>query len=127
MNEVILDSSALLALIKKEQGAEIVEKLIGRVIMSSINLSEVAATLLDSDMSVKECQECIEPFIEKIIPFGKEESFSTAALKKLTKHKGLSQGDRACIALGLSTGYPIYTADKVWAELDLNCIINMIR
>jgi PIN domain nuclease of toxin-antitoxin system len=127
MNEVILDSSALLALIKKEPGAEIVEKLIGNVIMSSINLSEVAATLLDSDMSVEECQECIEPFIEKIIAFGKEESFSTAALKKLTKHKGLSQGDRACISLGLSTGYPIYTADKVWAQLDLNCIINLIR
>lgn len=82
MNKVILDSSALLAFIKNEPGAQIVEKLVGNITMSSVNLSEVAATLLDSEMSLKECQECIEPFIEQIIPFDQKEAFSTADLKK---------------------------------------------
>lgn len=127
MNKVILDASALIAFIKNEPGADIVEKLVGNIIMSGVNLSEVAATLLDSEMSLQECQDCIEPFVEQVLPFGKEEAFATAVLKKTTKHKGLSQGDRACIALGLSTGYPIYTADKAWVQLDLNCMINLIR
>ena len=63
MNKVILDASALLALIKKEAGAEVVERLLGTIVMSSVNLSEAAAILLDSGMSMQECQECIEPFI----------------------------------------------------------------
>src|SRR4051812_36107570 len=123
MNKVVLDSSALMALIKKEEGAEIIEKLLGKIIMSSINVSEVAAILLESDMTLQECQECIEPFIESVIPFDTDLSFSTASLKKLTKDKGLSLGDRACIALGILTGYPVYTADKIWAKLKLDCAI----
>lgn len=57
MNKVILDASALLALIKKEHGAEIIEPLLGNIVMSSVNVSEVAAILLDSDMSEVECLE----------------------------------------------------------------------
>ena len=54
-----------------------------------------------------------------IVPLDVEQSFDIAFLKKSTKHKGLSIGDRACIALGIKMKLPIYTADKVWADLDL--------
>ena len=37
MNKVILDSSALLALIKNEEGSSVVEELLGSIVMSSIN------------------------------------------------------------------------------------------
>ena len=50
INKVVLDASALLALIKNEPGSDIVEKLIGNIVMSSVNVSEVAAVLLDSEM-----------------------------------------------------------------------------
>ncbi|WP_417905529.1 PIN domain-containing protein [Candidatus Tisiphia endosymbiont of Micropterix aruncella] len=63
MNKVVLDASALLALIKYETGATEVEKLLGNIIMSSVNVSEVAAILLDSDMTEEECKNSIEPFI----------------------------------------------------------------
>ena len=48
-----------------------------------------------------------------------QQSFDIAFLQNSTKHKGLSIGDRACIALGIKMQLPIYTADKVWAELDI--------
>ncbi len=69
MSKVVLDASCLLALIKNERGAEIVEQLLGNIIMSSINVSEVATVLLDSEMTEEECKSSIEPFIDSIIPF----------------------------------------------------------
>jgi ribonuclease VapC len=119
MSKVVLDSSALIALIKGETGAEIIEPLLGGVVMSTINISEVAGILIDLGMSMEECKSSIEPYIDLVVPLDMEQSFEMAFLKKLTKHKGLSFGDRACIALGIKMALPIYTADKVWANLEL--------
>ncbi len=128
MNKVVLDASALLALIKNESGAKIIEELLGNIVMSSVNVTEVAGILLDSDMSAAEAQEAIEPFIHSIVSFDLEHSMACASLKKVTKHLGLSLGDRACIALGIKLRLPIYTADKIWRELKLeNAEIIVIR
>ncbi len=64
--------------------------------MCSVNLSEVATILLDSDMSIEECEECINPFVETIVSFDKKLAFSTAILRKLTKHIGLSGDSLSC-------------------------------
>ena len=45
MSDVILDASALLALINQEPGADTVNSVLPNAIMSSVNISEVAATL----------------------------------------------------------------------------------
>jgi PIN domain nuclease of toxin-antitoxin system len=41
------------------------------------------------------------PLISVIVPFDEEQAFYTAELRKQTKSKGLSLGDRASIALGM--------------------------
>jgi|GEM_PF-6067016 len=85
MSKVVVDASALLALIKNESGAQVVEELLGNIIMSSVNVSEVASILLDSEMSTKEAEEVIEPFINSIVPFDFKQSIECASLKKITK------------------------------------------
>lgn len=128
MNKVILDSSALLALIKGENGADKVEKLMGRIVMSAVNVSEVAAILSELSMTEEDCRFAIDPFIESIIPFDTTQAYNAALLKQNTKHKGLSLGDRVCIALGILMDVPIYTADKAWGELSLpKAKIHLIR
>ena len=117
MNKVILDASALLALINNEKGAKKVEQLMGSVVMSSINVAEVA-TRLSAMLSQEECKLAIEPFLQSIINFDANQAYISAY--QSTKHKGLSLGDRACIALGVSLNLPVYTCDKVWAELEPN-------
>ena len=119
MSKVVLDSSALIALIKNEKGAEVVEPLMGRIVMSAINIAEVAGILIDLGMSHEECKNSIEPFVDLIVPLDLQQAFEIALLKKLTKDKGLSIGDRACIALGTAMNLPIYTADKIWQSLNL--------
>lgn len=128
MNKAILDASALLALIKNESGADKVEPLLGFIVMSSINVSEAAAILLESEMSSQEVQDCLLPLISVIMPFDEEQAFQAADLKKQTKKQGLSLGDRACIALGIKMQLPVYTADRIWQEVSLDTVeIRLIR
>ncbi len=128
MNKIVLDASALLALVKNEPGSDKVESLLGRIVMSSVNVSETAAILLQSDMSVQEVQDCLLPLISEIVPFDEEQAFETADLRKQTKSQVLSLGDRACIALGLKLNLAVYTADKTWQDLKLDVLeIKLIR
>ena len=130
MNKVVLDASALLALINNEKGANIIEPLIGNIIMSSVNVTEVAAKVYDTLGNNNEelCKLSIEPFVHSIVEFDKTQCYIAASLKNQTTHKGLSLGDRACLATAIQLGLPVYTADKIWAELDLpNVKIKLIR
>nr|WP_010304025.1 type II toxin-antitoxin system VapC family toxin [Candidatus Odyssella thessalonicensis] len=104
------------------------EELLGHIVMSSLNVSEVASVLLDSQMSLPECEEIIFPLISHLIPFDASQALMAASLEKQITHKGLSLGDRACMALGIKMKLPVYTADQVWADLGLTDIeINLIR
>ena len=52
---------------------------------------------------------------------------SSTRLRSVTRHAGLSLGDRACLALGDRLGCPVVTADRVWASLDVGVAIVVIR
>lgn len=118
----------MIALISQEEGCEKVYSVVAHSIMSSVNVSEVAKFLIDRHKLSKESTiNSIQTLISEVIPFDEGHAYSSAELITKTKTIGLSLGDRACVALGLETGYPIYTADRVWLKLDLNCKINLIR
>ena len=127
-NNVILDASALLALIHQEEGADVVRHLLKKAVMSTVNISEVLTVLQRTNIIPKEALISITDFIQAIIPFDIEQAQLTAELIPLTKSKGLSLGDRACIALGQKLQLPIYTADKIWKDIQLeNVDIKIIR
>ncbi len=127
MNNVLFDTSAILALINNEMGKGIAEKFLGRISVSSVNLGEFYGKLMDYGIEEGECIEIAESVINKVIDFDEELSLRTASLRVLTKDQGLSLGDRACIATGIHYDLAIYTADKSWSKLDLGCKIIQIR
>jgi PIN domain nuclease of toxin-antitoxin system len=128
MNKVLFDASALLILINKEKGNEIAEKCLGNIIISSVNHSEVCSKLMDYGMSDIECADIIDSLVSKVIDFDIELSLMAAKLKNYTKQKGLSLGDRACIATGIKYNLEIYTADKAWIECKiLDAKIKLVR
>lgn len=128
MNKVVLDASALLALVKQEPGAETVEKLLGSIMMSTVNMAEVVMILREYGISLDDIKDQILPLISIAVPFDTDHALLTADLRQQSKSKGLSLGDRACLALGLLKQVPIYTADKIWAELDIEkADIRLIR
>ena len=87
--------------------------------MSSISVSEVAESLLNSEMTLQECQEAILPFISIIIPFDEEQAFLGVEIKKQTRDFNLSLEERACLALAQKMKLPLYTANKDWENLKL--------
>ena len=127
-NMVVLDASALLALIQKEPGGEVVQPMIHRAVISTVNLTEVLTVLQKFSLKTEETLESITTMIKSVSAFTIEQSKQAADLHELTKRKGLSLGDRACLALGMTLKAPVYTADKIWKELNLEDIeIQLIR
>jgi PIN domain nuclease of toxin-antitoxin system len=60
-------------------------------------------------------------------PFTDADAMAAAALYPKATGKGLSLGDRACLALAQRLGAPALTAERVWAELDLDIDVQLIR
>ena len=128
MNNTVLDASALLALIQQEQGAEIIKPLLKFSVMSAVNIAECLTALQRTCILPQEALILITDIIATIIPFDLEQAGYVAELQSRVQHKGLSLGDCACIALGIKLQVPIYTADRIWAELQLDgADIKLIR
>ncbi len=127
MSDIVLDASALLALIYKEAGHEMVAQAMPKAIMSAINLSEVLAILYEEEIPESQVDLDIANLITKIIDFDQQQALIAAKLRKHTKQYGLSLGDRACLALAESLALPVLTADKHWSKLKLDLEIRMIR
>lgn len=130
---VVLDSSAFLAYLHGETGAEIVsEALAGGVRMSAVNWAEILSKLAeagnDADRFTKLMRDQgILDGALSVQPFEIGHARLVTRLVEKTRRAGLSLGDRACLALGQETGCPILTADKVWKELGLGLDIRLIR
>jgi PIN domain nuclease of toxin-antitoxin system len=61
------------------------------------------------------------------VAFTAEHAKIAGSLMIQTRALGLSFGDRACLALGLALGAPVYTADKSWKGLRVGLRIHIIR
>ena len=127
-NRVILDASALLALIQEETGAEIIKPLLKFSVMSAVNVTETLSVLQRTNISSEEGLALIMDIVTTIVPFDLEQAEQVAKLHLLVQPQGLSLADRACIALGIKLQIPIYTADKIWSTLQIdNANIKLIR
>jgi len=127
VSEVVLDASALLALLNREPGHEEIAEVIRDAAISAVNLSEVAAKLADRGMPGEAIREALEGLALEIHDFSQELAFQAGLLHPLTRSKGLSLGDRACLALGQRLNLPVLTTDRVWEELDLEVEVRLVR
>lgn len=123
----ILDASAMLALLFGEPGIERVIEVAPDAVISAVNLSEVVAKLHDRDVSAENIALNIADFDVAVISFDHELAERAGHLRPLTRHLGLSLGDRACLATAQALGCIVLTADRAWAELDLGIKIEIVR
>jgi PIN domain nuclease of toxin-antitoxin system len=126
-SRVVLDASALLALINQEPGFDKVAAVMSTACMSSVNVAEVVSKLMDKGFREVEIREIFEALKLLIIPFDEEQGFIAGLLRADTKSLGLSLGDRACLSLAIQQKLSVLTADRVWAGLQLGLNIQMIR
>ena len=125
--EVVLDASALLALVNAEPGADVVAAALPGAIISAVNLSEVIAKLCGAGMPEKVVHQVLEPLALEIASFDAEQAYQAGLLRVATQDAGISFGDRACLSLGKMLGLPTLTADKIWVTLSVGVTVRMIR
>jgi PIN domain nuclease of toxin-antitoxin system len=127
VSKYVLDASALLAFLNEEPGAERVGELLDSAVVSSVNMSEVITKLIDAQMPEGEIELVLTYLSCEVHPFEFDDAWYTARLRPLTKEKGLSLGDRACLGLARKLGVPAVTADKAWQRLKLDVPVEVIR
>lgn len=133
MSNVVLDASALLAYLRDEPGAAIVEAAIAQgIFISSVNWAEVLTKVVDLGAEPNalimnlQSQGLLGSGI-KIESLSEKDAVIIANLRSVTRSLGLSLGDRACLALAHKLKLPVLTADAVWQNVNLQLEIQIIR
>ncbi len=127
MSEYVLDASALLALLNAEKGADLVQGFLPQSVISTVNLAEVVTRLSAVGMPEDQIRDVLAYLGLETMPFDEEQAFRAGFLFAHTQPLGLSLGDRACLALALTTHTTVLTADRVWKDLDIGVEIKLIR
>jgi PIN domain nuclease of toxin-antitoxin system len=127
VSEVVLDASALLAMLNREPGHEGVARVVPEAAVSAVNLSGVVAKLAENGMPGEEIEEALEGLALEIHDFGRDLAFQTGLLHLATRSRGLSLGDRACLALGKQLHLPVLTTDRAWEGLELGVEVRLVR
>lgn len=128
MSDLVLDASALLAYFKNEPGGEAVQRRLGTdTVIGAVNLAEVVSQLVESGWAEDAIRETFDATQAQPVAFLAEDAYIAGLLRERTRHRGLSLGDRACLALALRLGVPALTADRSWADLDLGVEVVLVR
>jgi ribonuclease VapC len=128
MSRIVLDASALLAILNCEPGADVLTPdLLSTATSSTVSLAEVQSKLVDKGLDPREAWEATLSPIRDATAFDADQAKAAGDLVIQTRVLGMSLGDRACLALGLALRAPVYTADKSWKSLKLGIPIHIIR
>jgi PIN domain nuclease of toxin-antitoxin system len=124
---IVLDASAILALLKREQGADRVKAVLDLAAICAVNVAEVQSKLVVGGLSRQAAEARIRFLGCTILPFDEEQAIEAGSLIAQTRSLGLSLGDRACLALAIERKATVYTTDKAWKSLNLGIKIEVIR
>jgi ribonuclease VapC len=128
VSRVVLDASAVLAVLNNEPGAgELTPELLSTSASSTVNLAEVQNKLVHRGLSPDSAWAAALVPVGEAIPFSAKHAKAAGSMIAETRAFGLSLGDRACLALGLALRAPVYTADRSWKNLKLGVRIHVIR
>jgi ribonuclease VapC len=127
VTSVILDASAILALLLGEKGSEIVQTHLVGASVSALNYSEILTRLSRLCGSLDEAKRRVDRHDFAIVAFDAEQATLAASLVPATRQFGISLADRACLSLGLSRGLPVLTGNRMWGQLEIGVRILQIR
>lgn len=125
--EAVVDSSAFLAHAFGEAGASVAEAVFPMSAISTVNLTEIVTSMIERSWETDRIRAALEASAAKVVDHDAELAVDAAILRRATRHRGLSLGDRACLALARRLRVPVYTADRSWGDLDVGVDIRVVR
>lgn len=123
---VVVDASALLAMLQGEPGTDVVATVLGTAVVSAVNWAEVLQKARSHAVDVRDLESDLAHLGVRFAPFTTTEASAAADLW----HEGgraLALADRACLATARVRGLPVVTADRAWLALDLGVDVRSIR
>ncbi len=114
MTSVVLDASALLALLLDEPGAEKVKPALDGALLGAVNLAEIVSHYAKLGAARSDVEAMLRPLPIRLVPIDAALSYDAGMLRPLTLPGGLSLGDRYCLALAKRQGVPALTAERRW-------------
>ena len=133
MNRIVLDASAVLAMILNEPGGERVNALLDalelgsdtEVFISSVNWCEIL-TRMQRDYPSMMAEELTAALANiELVPFDKAVAEVAAGYALFSQ--ALSLGDRACLALAKSQQASAWTTERLWSQCQLDVPVELIR
>lgn len=111
----LFDASALLAFLQEEEGADVVERaLVEGGVCGTANWSEVAQKVLAHGKDWELARALLTSYQLDLEPVGVDDAEDAAA--SWSPGRGLSLGDRLCLALGRRLEATVWTADSTWGS-----------
>jgi ribonuclease VapC len=127
MSSFVIDASVLLTVMLGEPGADEASTFLADSVISTVNLAEVQGRVVRGGFSSEKAWAMATSLLADVKDFDSEQARLAGDLILKTKEFGLSLGDRACLALGMTLGVPVCTTDRAWKSLKVGVKIHVIR
>jgi ribonuclease VapC len=123
----ILDASALIALVHRETGWEVVQGVLPHSAICAVNLTEAITKLIRKGGEPRMVERYLRALSVPVLPWGEELAWESRDMAPLAWTHGLSLGDRACLALARKLDAVALTTDAQWMNLSLKVRVVLLR
>ncbi len=127
MTETVLNSSAVLASIQREPGADNVDAALTGAAISAINFAEVVSKLISRGLPDADAVIAARRFGAELVDVDGDQAAMAGVIHAATRAAGISMADAFCLALAKQRNLPVLTADRAWKALDLGVEVTLIR
>jgi PIN domain nuclease of toxin-antitoxin system len=124
---VVLDASVVLASIFGEPGAIELADVFAGAAISAVNFAEVISKCVERHAPSAQLAVITEQFGRICRPLTPAQAVQAGLWRAETRGRGLSLGDRCCLALAKELGATVMTADRAWEGLDLGVAVRLVR
>jgi ribonuclease VapC len=114
--QCVLDSSAVIALVRREPGWEKVEAALEHSVISAVNLTESMTKLIRQGGEPRVVERLLKAPDLEVIPWDEELAWASRDLCALAWTNGISFADRACLTLARYMNLAAMTADSEWKK-----------
>lgn len=124
---IVLDASALTAMLLGEPGQDTVAERIAEAAISAVNLAEVLTRLSRDQILPRTLVPRLTDLGLAIAEFDQAQAVLASEIRDHARSQGLGLADCCCLALAMHRALPVLTADRAWATLGLDLDIRLIR
>lgn len=117
MATCVIDTSAVFVDLQGEPGADMAREWLRDAAISAVNLQEIVAKAVQKGLPADKVPELLGRLRLTVHAHDEAQAMKAGLMREATATRGLSLGDRSCLALAASLGLPAVTADRAWTDV----------